>query len=204
MVFVRARDACASCVCVASRESGSLGVVRRGRQRAAARRVPGASPLVPRRQETVERLSGLGAAQHVRPQLHPPARAPRHRTAHGARESLAQAAVRGGGCGVAWTHLSWGGGVRFRTKRHDIALRMIPYRPCGHRSCDIVHREINCRYENCDITHRTKVISSTSRHVATRAQAQTANSLLCDITVFVAVISFPVYDIAAAMSTRPV
>jgi len=187
----------ASCVVGASARSG---------QAAGACLVPGASrsPLVPRRQETVERLSGLGAAQHVRPQLHTPARAPRHRTAHGARESLRQAAVRGGGCGVAWTHLSWGGGVRFRTKRHDIALRMIPYRPCGHRSCDIVHREINCRYENCDITHRTKVISSTSRHVATRAQAQTANSLLCDITVFVAVISFPVYDIAAAMSTRPV
>jgi hypothetical protein len=34
-----------------------------------------------------------------------------------------------------------GGGGAFRTKRHDVALCMISYRPCGHRSCDIVHRE---------------------------------------------------------------
>jgi len=93
-------------------------VVGASAQRPGACLVPGASrsPLVPRRQETVERLSGLGAAQHVRPQLHPPARAPRHRTAHGARESLRQAAVRGGGCGVAWTHLSWGGACDFVQK----------------------------------------------------------------------------------------
>ena len=34
-----------------------------------------------------------------------------------------------------------GAGGRYHTKRHDIALCMISYRPCGHRSCDIVHRE---------------------------------------------------------------
>ena len=28
---------------------------------------------------------------------------------------------------------------------------MISYRPCGHRSCDIIHRERHRSHENCDI-----------------------------------------------------
>jgi hypothetical protein len=60
-------------------------------------------------------------------------------------------------------YISVGGGGDLVQKGMIPHFVMISYRPCGHRSCDIVHRERNRRYENCDITHRTKVISSTSQ-----------------------------------------
>ena len=56
-----------------------------------------------------------------------------------------------GQVGASAATISNGGGVCCRRNQHDIALCMISYRPCGHRSCDIIHRERHRSHENCDI-----------------------------------------------------
>ena len=107
---------------------------------------PGAC-LVPRRSCLVDKKP-LNGSRDSAPRntcalsCTPRPRPARHRTARtGRTRESASSRCQGWGLRGCMDASQLGGGVRFRTKRHDIALRMIPYRPCGHRSCDIVHRE---------------------------------------------------------------